>query len=74
MSRVRWIFSPLDKSFNKSAFDCGKPQLNEYLKKYAWQNQQRRYSITFVATIENSKEIAGYYLSSLRRPPRRVAG
>ena len=64
MSRMRWIFSPLDKSFNKSAFDCGKPQLNEYLKKYAWQNQKRRYSITFVATIENTKEIAGYYCTS----------
>ncbi|MGK7896124.1 MAG: GNAT family N-acetyltransferase, partial [Xenococcus sp. (in: cyanobacteria)] len=64
MSRVRWIFSPIDKSFDKSAFDCGKPQLNEYLKKYAWQNQKQRYSITFVATVENSKEIAGYYCAS----------
>ena len=64
MSRVRWIFSPLDNSFNRSTFDCGKPQLNEYLKKYAWQNQKRRYSITFVATVENSKEIAGYYCTS----------
>ena len=64
MSRVGWIFSPLDKSFDKSAFDCGKPQLNNYLKKYAWQNQQKRYSITFIATVENSKEIAGYYCTS----------
>ncbi|MBE9168491.1 GNAT family N-acetyltransferase [Pleurocapsales cyanobacterium LEGE 06147] len=61
---MRWIFSPLDKSFDKSAFDCGKPQLNDYLKKYAWQNQKKRYSITFVATFENSKEIAGYYCTS----------
>ena len=64
MSRVGWIFSPLDKSFDKSAFDCGKPELNNYLKKYAWQNQQKRYSITFIATVENSKEIAGYYCTS----------
>ncbi len=64
MSRVGWIFSPLDKSFDKSAFDCGKPELNDYLKKYAWQNQQKRYSITFIATVENSKEIAGYYCTS----------
>lgn len=61
---MRWIFSPLDKSFNKSSFDCGKPQLNDYLKKYAFQNQKKRYSITFVATVENSKEIAGYYCTS----------
>ena len=64
MSRVGWIFSPLDKSFDKSAFDCGKPELNDCLKKYAWQNQQKRYSITFIATVENSKEIAGYYCTS----------
>lgn len=61
---MRWIFSPLEKSFDKSAFDCGKPQLNAYLKKYAWQNQKKRYSITFVATAENSKEIVGYYCAS----------
>lgn len=64
MSRDRWIFSLLDKSFDKSAFDCGKQKLNDYLKKYAWQNQQKRYSITFVATMENSQEIAGYYCTS----------
>lgn len=64
MSRMGWIFSPLDKSFDKSAFDSGKPELNDYLKKYAWQNQKKRYSITFIATVENSKEIAGYYCTS----------
>lgn len=61
---MQWVFNLLDKSFDKSSFDCGKPQLNNYLKKYAWQNQQKRYSITFVATLENSKEIAGYYCTS----------
>ena len=61
---MRWIFNPLDKSFDRSAFDCGKPQLNNYLKRYGWQNQQKRYSITFIATVENSKEIAGFYCTS----------
>lgn len=61
---MQWVFNPLDKSFDKSSFDCGKPQLNNYLKKYAWQNQKKRYSITFVATLENSKEIVGYYSTS----------
>jgi GNAT superfamily N-acetyltransferase len=64
MSIVEWIFSPLDKSFNRSTFDCGKSQLNDYLQKYAWQNQQKRYSMTFIATVANSKEIAGYYCTS----------
>ena len=64
MSRVKWVFYPLDKSFNRSIFDSGKSQLNNYLQKYAWQNQQKRYSMTFVATVEDSKEIAGYYCTS----------
>lgn len=64
MSRVKWVFNPLDKSFDRSTFDSGKSQLDEYLRKYAWQNQQKRYSMTFVATVEDSKEIAGYYCTS----------
>ena len=52
---MQWVFSALDKSFDRTTFDCGKPQLNEYLTKYALQNQKKRYSITFVATEANSK-------------------
>ena len=61
---MQWVFSPLDKSFDRTSFDCSKPQLNEYLTKYALQNQKKRYSITFVATEGNSKQIAGYYCTS----------
>jgi predicted N-acetyltransferase YhbS len=61
---LQWVFNLLDKSFDKSSFDCGKPQLNNYLKKYAFQNQQKRYSITCVTTLKNSKEIIGYYCTS----------
>lgn len=64
MSKVKWVFNPLDKSFNRSTFDSRNLQLDNYLKKYAWQNQQKRYSMTFVATVEDSKEIAGYYCTS----------
>ncbi|MEM6612875.1 MAG: GNAT family N-acetyltransferase, partial [Cyanobacteria bacterium P01_C01_bin.72] len=53
-----------DKSFDRAAFDCGKPQLNNYLTKYALQNQKKHYSVTFVATDGNSKKIAGYYCTS----------
>ncbi|MEM8719252.1 MAG: GNAT family N-acetyltransferase [Cyanobacteria bacterium P01_G01_bin.39] len=64
MSRVKWVINLLDKSFNRSTFDSRNLQLDNYLKKYAWQNQQKRYSMTFVATVEDSKEIAGYYCTS----------
>lgn len=61
---MKWIISPLDNSFEKDDFDCGKPQLNNYLKKYASQNMKRGYSITFVATTQESKAVAGYYCAS----------
>lgn len=58
---MKWIISPLDASFDKSGFDCNNPQLNDFLRKYASQNQKKRYSLTFVATTRESKVIVGYY-------------
>lgn len=64
MNRMKWVISPLDSSFDKSHFDCGNPQLNEFLKKYASQNVKKGYSLTFVATKPESKVIVGYYSAS----------
>lgn len=61
---MKWIFSTLESSFHKKDFDCGKPELNEYLKKYATQDKKKGYAITFVAMAEGSKEVAGYYSTS----------
>jgi len=62
---VKWHISPLDDSFQKDAFDCGKPQLNDYLKQIAGQDARRGYSKTFVATAgSESKEVVGYYCTS----------
>lgn len=61
---MQWNFQVLDRSFERTNFDCGNSRLNDYLKKYAIQNQKARYSITYVATIEGSKEIVGYYCTS----------
>jgi hypothetical protein len=40
-------------------FDCGKEDLNRYLERYAWQNQQAGTSQTYVAL--QGEEIVGYY-------------
>ena len=40
-------------------FDCGNFKLNDYLKKYAFQNQKKNISKTFI-TKKNNK-IVGYY-------------
>jgi GNAT superfamily N-acetyltransferase len=50
---------PLDAGHDRSAFDCGSPPLNEYVRKYAQQNHQNRSSRTYVAT--RGSRIAGYY-------------
>ena len=49
----------LTKDHERNAFDCGVPALNEYLKKFALQNQNKHAARTYVATRAN--RIVGYY-------------
>lgn len=49
----------LNKKHKTKSFDCGYEHLNEYLKKYAFQNQKKNISNTFVTEKDNV--IAGYY-------------
>ena len=51
---------PLDKLQDRASFDCGVEPLNDYLKKYAWQNQKKDAARTFVLTSEENRVI-GYY-------------
>lgn len=63
---MKFHISLLDTSFHdRESFDCGKSQLNDYLKKIASQDAKKYYSKTFVATTEvESKNILGYYSTS----------
>ena len=66
----------LTKDHDRNSFDCGVPSLNEYLKKYALQNQKKHAARTYVATRGN--RIVGYYslaygAVSLEEAPQRVA-
>lgn len=39
---MEWIFCSIDDSrVIRENFDCGVPELNQYLKKYARQNQRK---------------------------------
>ena len=49
----------LNKTHNIRNFDCGSQKLNEYLKKYAFQNQKKNISNTFVA--QKGGKVVGYY-------------
>ncbi len=67
---------PLEKSHDLSAFDCGSAPLNDYLRKYAFQNQQNRSARTYV--VLRNACVVGYYTlaaGSVNRDetPQRVA-
>jgi predicted GNAT family N-acyltransferase len=63
---VEWIFCPIDGSFRREDFDCGNPELNEYLKKYAKQNDEKGIAKTFVAILQpGTKNVLGYYSTSM---------
>ena len=51
---------PLDKGFDRNAFDCAVVPLNEYLQKFALQSQKKDTARTYVvADVEH--RILGYY-------------
>lgn len=49
----------LNEGHDRSSFACGKPSLNQYIKKYALVNQQNEISRTYVATRD--ARVVGYY-------------
>lgn len=65
----------LTKDHDRNSFDCGVSPLNDYLKKYALQNQKKDAARTYVATRGN--RVVGYYSLaygsvSLEEAPQRV--
>lgn len=60
--KSKLIYSPpevLTAAHDCSGFACGKPPLNQYIKKYALLNQQNEISRTYVTTHEG--RVVGYY-------------
>lgn len=60
-------FHILDKSFDRSLFDCGENQLNNFLKAKARQNQSLNFNKTFVAieSGDKAKRVLGFYSLSM---------
>ena len=50
---------PLQSGDPVVAFDCGVEELNRYLLRFAWTNQQANAAVTYVAMQQGA--IAGYY-------------
>jgi len=51
---------PISKTHERKTFNCGKPQLDEYLHRHARQNDEKNISKTFVA-VNDENIVVGYY-------------
>jgi len=59
---VDWRIEPLQRDHDRAQFDCGEPALDEYLARFARQNQESGVARTFVAVTEAEPAlILGYY-------------
>ncbi len=56
-----WQIEPLRKTHGRDDFDCGTPELNEFLKKFARQSAKLEISRTYVAVNPGQVEVLGYY-------------
>ena len=72
--------APLDGGNDRSAFDCGVPALNLYLRNYALQNQKKGIVRNYVTTRADSKVVVAYYslvyaaIEQTRLPAKVVKG
>lgn len=57
-----WREEAIARAHNRKAFDCGEPDLNDYLVRYARQNHTSGGAKTFVAVpLDDPTRILGYY-------------
>ena len=59
--RSPWVIEPLSRQHQREDFDCGVVALNEFLKKFARQNQDKGVGRTFVAVRRGQSAVCGYY-------------
>ena len=64
---AKWTIRRLDKSHDRTEFDCGQSMLDEWIKDRAGQFDRRDLSRTFVATHPNELAVVGYYAISSHR-------
>lgn len=56
-----FTIEPLTGSHNREAFDCGEESLNDFLKRFARQNNEKGLGRTYVAVKGEEPHIYGYY-------------
>ena len=62
MSVLDWQEEPIAKRHDRNSFDCGEPDLNEFLRKHARQSHERGAAKTFLAIAKSDgRTILGFY-------------
>jgi GNAT superfamily N-acetyltransferase len=56
-----WQIVRLRRSHDRSEFECGSPDLDDYLQRYARRNDASDLTRTFVALAPDSNVVLGYY-------------
>jgi ribosomal protein S18 acetylase RimI-like enzyme len=59
-----WEIAPLSRAHDREGFDCGEPSLDDFLARYARQNQDQGISRTYVATRPGANKVEGYFTLS----------
>jgi GNAT superfamily N-acetyltransferase len=59
-----WVIEKLAKHHDRSSFDCGRRELNEFLRRLAGQYSRRNQGQTYVAVAEGERIVRGYYTIS----------
>lgn len=65
--KLDWEIQRFDRSHDRSLFDCGIAQLNDWLKKRVSQYEKRDLSRAYVAVPHEGLQIHGYYALSMHR-------
>lgn len=61
---MNWRIESLDARHKRATFDCGNAVLNDFLRRYARQQQSRNLNRSYVAVRENDDHVAGFYTVS----------
>lgn len=55
-----FTIEPLTANHNREAFDCGEASLNDFLKRFARQNNEKGLGRTYVAVKGNEPHVYGF--------------
>ena len=62
MTAPSWHEEPISRAYDRDAFDCGDPELNEFLRRHARKSHERGAAKTFLAVNDGAgKKILGFY-------------